>query len=305
MTSGEEPRRRIVVKKRRAFAASNRMGVWKLAYADLVTAMMAFFMVMWLLTQADLKLRSQIAMYFRSPGVLPGGAAINEELNAARSRGPKVVSGDIVVVQGEGEERVLTGRAKEIESEIRRAAAEQPDLAAVAEQMRVEVTPEGLAIQVVDQAKTLLFDVASAELKPQVVALLQRIAPVLATLQNPIEIGGHTDARPFPPGSPTSNWQLAFQRAENARRILEASGLPPGRIERVQSFADSQPLIPDDPMADANRRLSIVAIRRFPAPKADPKSEATAAAGPITDELRVPDLDAEAGAGVPKANVGR
>src|SRR6185436_1552221 len=84
VTSGEEPRRRIVVKKRRAFAASNRMGVWKLAYADLVTAMMAFFMVMWLLTQADLKLRSQIAMYFRSPGVLPGGAAINEELNAAR-----------------------------------------------------------------------------------------------------------------------------------------------------------------------------------------------------------------------------
>jgi chemotaxis protein MotB len=239
-------------------------------------------------------------MYFRSPGVLPGGAAINEELNAARSRGPKVVAGDIVLVQGEGEERVLTGHAKEIEGEIRRAAAEQPDLAAVAQQMRVEVTPEGLAIQVVDEAKTLLFDVASAELKPPVVALLQRIAPVLATLQNPIEIGGHTDARPFPPGSPTSNWQLAFQRADNARRILEASGLPPGRIERVQSFADSQPLVPEDPMADANRRLSIVAIRRYPAPKTE-----AGASGPVTDELRVPALDAEAAAGVPKADVRR
>ena len=112
MTSGEEPRRRVVVKKRRTFAANNRMGVWKLAYADFVTAMMAFFMVMWLLTQADLKLRSQIAMYFRSPGVLPGGAASNEELNDAHSRGPKVVTGDTVIVQGEGEERVLTGRAK-------------------------------------------------------------------------------------------------------------------------------------------------------------------------------------------------
>src|SRR5262252_169635 len=91
---GERPV--IIVKKRKAGHAAHHGGAWKVAYADFVTAMMAFFLVMWLLTQADLKLRSQIAQYFRSPGVLPGGAAINEELNAARSRGPKVVAGDIV-----------------------------------------------------------------------------------------------------------------------------------------------------------------------------------------------------------------
>ena len=280
--TGEEPRRRIVIRKRRTFAANNRMGVWKLAYADLVTAMMAFFMVMWLLTQADLKLRSQIAMYFRNPGVLPGGASINENQNAARARGPKIVTSDIVVVQGEGEENVLSGRAKEIEQEFERAAAEDPGLAAVAEQVRVNVGPEGLTIEVVDEARTLLFDVSSAELKPQVVALLQRIAPVLAKMENPLQIGGHTDGRPFPPGSPTSNWQLSFARADNARRVLETSGLPSGRIERVLSFADSQPLVPEDPNADANRRLSILAVRRVPAPKpAD-------ASGPVTDELGVP-----------------
>jgi chemotaxis protein MotB len=279
VTSDEAPRRRVIIRKRKGYSGHTRMGVWKLAYADLVTAMMAFFMVMWLLTQADLKLRSQIAMYFRSPGVLPGGAAINEELNAARPRTPKIVSSDAVVVAGEGEEQVLTGHAKEIEREVKRAAAEQPDLAAIADQVHVDVGPDGLTIEVVDEARTLLFDVSSAELKPSVVALLQRIAPVLATLPNDIQIGGHTDGRPFPPGSPMTNWQLAFQRADNARRVLETAGMRQGQIARVLSFADSQPLDPGDPMADANRRLSIVAVRRFP------KTPVADAGGPVTDEL--------------------
>ena len=280
MTSGEEqPRPRVIVRKRRGYAGHQRIGVWKLAYADFVTAMMAFFMVLWLLTQADLKLRSQIAMYFRSPGVLPGGAAINEEPNAVHPREPRIVSNDVVVVQGTGEEQALRGRATEIERAVKRAAAESPDLASVADQVRVDVRPEGLAIEVVDQARTLLFDVSSAELKPQVVALLARIAPLLGKLPNQVEIGGHTDGRPFPPGSPTSNWVLAFQRADNARRVLEASGLRPGQIDRVLSFADTQPLVPENPLADENRRLTILAVRRFPAPPAiDP-------GGPITDEL--------------------
>jgi chemotaxis protein MotB len=271
------------------------MGVWKLAYADFVTAMMAFFMVMWLLTQADLKLRSQIAMYFRSPGVLPGGAAINEELNAARARGPKVVSNDIVVVQGEGEELMLTGRAKEIEREVKQAAAEQPDMAGIVDQVRVDVTPEGLTIEVVDQARTLLFDLSSAELKPQVVALLETIGPVLAKLPNPIQIGGHTDGRPFPAGSPMTNWQLAFHRADNARRVLEGSGLRAGQIDRVLSFADTKPLVPENPLADENRRLSILAVRRFPAPPVADEG------GPVTDELRVPVVPPPTPPAVPKS----
>jgi chemotaxis protein MotB len=279
--NSDEPRPRQRIRKKRGYMVHNRMGVWKLAYADFVTAMMAFFMVMWLLTQADLKLRSQIAMYFRSPGVLPGGAAINEELNAARSRGPKIVSNDIVVVQGEGEERMLTGRAKEIEKEVKQAAAEQPALAGIVDQVHVDVTPEGLTIEVVDQARTLLFDLSSAELKPQVVAILQKIGPVLAKLPNQIQIGGHTDGRPFPAGSPMTNWQLAFDRADHARRVLEASGLRPKQIDRVLSFADTKPLVPENPLADENRRLSIVAVRRFPAPAADE-------GGPVTDELGVP-----------------
>jgi len=279
MTPSEAPRPRIIIRKRRDYYGhNNRIGVWKLAYADFVTAMMAFFMVMWLLTQADLKLRSQIAMYFRSPGVLSGGAAINEELNAARSREPKVVGDDIVVVQGEGEERVLAGRAKEIEQVVTQAATERTELAGLAEQVHVEVTPEGLQIEVVDQGRALPFDLSSAELKPRVVELLRRIGPVLGKLPNPLQIGGHTDSRPFPAASTTSNWQLAFQRAENARRVLEASGLRAGQVERLLSFADTDPLVPADPLADENRRLSILAVRRFAAPGPH-------RGGPITDEL--------------------
>ncbi len=279
--SSEQPRPRVIIRKRRTFGHNNRIGVWKLAYADFVTAMMAFFMVMWLLTQADLKLRSEIAKYFRSPGVLPGGAAINEEMNAARTRDPKVVTDDILVVQGEGEERVMKGRAKEIEKAVKQAAAEHAELAGIAEQVKVEVTPEGLQVEVVDQGRMLLFDLSSAELKPRVLELLRSIAPVLGKLPNTLQIGGHTDSRPFPSGSATSNWQLAFQRAENARRVLEASGLWPGQVERVVSFADVEPLDPSNPLADENRRLSILAVRRFPAPPAND-------GGPITDELTQP-----------------
>ncbi len=293
--SGEEQRPRVFVRKRRTFAGHNRIGVWKLAYADFVTAMMAFFMVLWLLTQADLKVRSQIAMYFRTPGVLPGGAAINEELNASRPRGPWVVSNDVVVLPRQAEEQAFTGRAKEIEREMKHAAAESPELAAVAGQVHVDVTPEGLAIEVVDEARTLLFDVSSAELRPSVVALLQRIAPVLAKLPNALQVAGHTDARPFPPGSPMTNWELAFRRADNARRILETSGVRPGQIDRVLSFADTKPLVPDDPMADANRRLSILAVRRHPAPAP------TDAGGPVTDELAA----GASGAVVPKQKTTR
>ena len=193
-----------------------------------------------------------------------------------------MISSDLVVVQGDGEEQALTGRAREIERELRQAAAEQPDLAPIADQVRVELASDGLTIEVVDQAHTLLFDRSSADLKPQVVTLLQRIAPVLAGLPNTLQVGGHTDGRPFPPGSPMTNWELAFRRADNARRILETSGIRAGQIDRVLSFADTRPLVPENPLADENRRLSILAVRRFPAPGRVDHG------GPVTDELAAP-----------------
>jgi chemotaxis protein MotB len=262
----DESRPRIIVRKKKGHAAHHG-GAWKVAYADFVTAMMAFFMVMWLLTQADLKLRSEIARYFRSPGILSGGAAINEEPSATASRQPKVVNDDVVVVQGDGEEQLLKGQAKQIEETLKEAAKQDPTLAALKEQVLVQVTDEGLLIQVIDKGRTLLFDLSSAELKPAVVAVLQRVAPLLGKLPNHIQVGGHTDSRPFPAGSAMTNWELSFRRADAARRVMEATGTWPGQINRVLSFADTAHLLPDQPFADENRRLSILAVREHPSPR--------------------------------------
>src|SRR5205823_2968359 len=131
--------------------AAHHGGAWKVAYADFVTAMMALFIVLWLLTQADMRLRQQIAQYFRSPGVLSGGTMITSDVNEAKSREPKVVSNDIIVVQGKGEQERLEGEAKEVQAAVARAAQENPDVAKLKDQVMVEVTDAGLVIEVVDR----------------------------------------------------------------------------------------------------------------------------------------------------------
>jgi chemotaxis protein MotB len=256
----------IIVRKKRAAHAAHHGGAWKVAYADFVTAMMALFIVLWLLTQADMRLRQQIAQYFRDPGVLPGGAVVNPEQSASKSREPKVVSQEIIVVQGDGEEKLLEGQKKAIEEALQKAAEESPEMAAIKDQVIVQVTDAGLSIQVVDKGRDLLFDVSSSKLKPALVELLKRLGDHLGHMPNPVQIGGHTDSRRFAPESGMTNWELAWERANAARKVLEANGLRPGQIHRVVGYADTEPLVPEDPLADENRRLSIVAERTSPPP---------------------------------------
>jgi chemotaxis protein MotB len=262
----EEVKPRVVVKRKKAAHAAHHGGAWKVAYADFVTAMMALFMVLWLLTQADVKLRAQIAQYFRNQGVLPGGAVINADAAAAKSREPQVVAQELIVVEGDGEQQRLESGKKAIDETIARAAQEDPDLALLKDQVIVQVTDAGLSIQVVDKGRDLLFDLSSAELKPALLALLKPLARQLGHLPNPVQIGGHTDSRPFAPQAGITNWELAFNRANNARKVLETHGLRAGQIHRVTSYADTQPLVPENPLADENRRLSILAERQGPPP---------------------------------------
>lgn len=281
---------KVVIRRKKGGHGGHHGGAWKVAYADFVTAMMAFFMVMWLLTQADLKLRSQIAQYFRNPGILPGGAIVNGEVNPFKSREPQLVAHDITIVQFEGkeqppgkpgseaeqrearatrEQKRLEQHAKQLEQAIEQAVKSTPEIGWLKDRVIIQVTDAGLEIEVVDKAKVpgldradrMFFDLSSAELKPPLVALLREIAGVLGQLPNQVQVGGHTDARPFPPESPKTNWQLSFERADAARRVMEAGGLWRGQVSRVLSFADSRPLIPDKPLADENRRLSILAER--------------------------------------------
>lgn len=293
---GGKERPIIIVRKKKKGHGGHHGGAWKVAYADFVTAMMAFFLVMWLLTQADLKLRSQVAQYFRDPGILSGGAVINPESNAAKNGNPQSLDKDLMVVQGSSddklrtgpldkedgvagltgkgpeaqlalaEEEALEGQAKAVQAEIAKAAKEDPALSGFKDQVIVQVTDAGLSIQVVDKGRQLLFDLSSAELKAPLVEILKRIAVVLGKMKNPVQVGGHTDGRPFANDASMSNWDLAFLRANNARKILDANGLRPRQVTRVLSFADSQPLVPDNPLADENRRLSILAEREHDKP---------------------------------------
>lgn len=281
---------RIVYKRRRpAHGGPHRGGAWKVAYADFVTAMMALFMVLWLLTQADVELRSEIAQYFRDPGILPGARVLTPNDSAAQSREPKVAADDVMIVHtGElddtdlrvgdephVEQERLEAQAQAIEAAVEEAAALDPRFQALRDQVLIEVGPSGLLIQVVDRAlsKDLLFDLSSSELKAPLVALLRRIGALLGQLPNPVRIGGHTDARPFRDGSGRTNWDLSFARADNARRVLLDGGLRAHQLDAVLAYADRLPLRPDAPLADENRRLSILAVRSSDASRPEPLDE--------------------------------
>jgi len=263
----------IVRVKKKGGHGGRHGGAWKVAYADFVTAMMALFIVLWLLTQADLELRQNIARYFRDASVLSGGSMLGERVENAKSQESLPLEASLSMVQGTGEDlQALRGHAKSIERMLR----ESPELAEIKKHVEVTVTNEGLEIQIIDSGEkdgaNLLFDVSSAELKPELVTLLRKLATQLGKLPNRLRIGGHTDARPFSPISRLTNWDLAFKRADNARRILEESGLRPEQVLSIEAYASRKLLKPDDPLADENRRLSVLALREQP-PKDEPKEE--------------------------------
>jgi chemotaxis protein MotB len=289
-SSSAKPQIIIKIKRKAAHGGGHHGGAWKVAYADFITCMFALFMVLWLLTQADLQLRQDIARYFRNSSVLPGGSMIGSQTSAAKSEKAHVLDASITVVQGSGEDlAALRGRAKEIQ----KALEQNPNLTQIRDNVRVQVTEEGLEIQIVDSGaegrKDLLFDVNSSALSPALQALLIDLAARLGTLPNRIEIGGHTDARPFAAGSQQSNWDLSFARANAARQIMEAHGLYPHQILRVNAYADTKLLNAEDPLADENRRLSLLA-RREDAPKAKSKSGSGDPASRLPPPIVVPGL---------------
>ena len=229
-------------------------GAWKVAYADFVTAMMALFMVLWLLASTDQQSRKEISQYFRT-GILPDG---DLSMNRAAQVKPSVI--EVSATPTPPEEASLDDRvkaAKEVSNKLVLMAKMDNELAQVIKDVRVTVKPDGVLIEAVDQGSGFLFDVASPKLTEPLERFLRTMSPVLIGIARPLEINGHTDARPFVPGSKESNWDLSYQRAEAARVIFEASGVPPAQIEGVIARGASQLYIPGDPMAPQNRRLSI------------------------------------------------
>ena len=254
--SGGGPR--IIIIKKKGGHAAHHGGAWKVAYADFVTAMMAFFMVLWLVSQTDQETRTELSDYFRT-GVFTGAPSILNGGSGIQSKG----FFDVVGSSHTQPDQITFERVSlAVRAKISQMMAEDASLKDIRDQIKVSVTEEGLLIQILDGGQNLLFESSSAELKPKLIDILERIAPVLARLSNQIQVHGHTDARPFPAGSGRSNWQLSFERADRARAILEKSGLRPGQVSGVFAHGATALMTPDDPFAPENRRLSILAVRR-------------------------------------------
>ncbi len=246
----EAARRRVI--KKVDGGHGHHGGAWKVAYADFVTAMMALFMVMWLLASTDAASRKEISEYFRT-GILPTG---DLAMNKAAQVTPSVIE-EAPTPPPPGQESMDT-ITHELKDSLARLAAVDAELADVIRNVHVEITADGVLIEAVDDGKGLLFDVSSAKLKEPLERFLRALGPMLAATKAPLEINGHTDARPFAAGATMSNWDLSYQRAAKAREVFEGAGVPATQISGVFARGSSQLYVKTDPMAPQNRRLSIL-----------------------------------------------
>src|SRR5271166_35222 len=336
----------IVIKREEIVEGGHHGGAWKVAYADFVTAMMAFFLLMWLLNATTEDRRKGLADYFSPNNVLSRtssgtgdpfgghtafdkGALVSDRGSAQVTTGLRPVveqtkdgddpvltdyhrakSGDGVgagpmaedqdaadaaddkplgqtatrpapgpggpsVVRREGAtdlgsptaaelaaatERQQKAAFEQAAQQIKDAVRSDPALADLVNQLAVDMTPEGLRIQIMDEVKLPMFPTGSAAPNERVRLLMQKVVPVLMKLSQPISVAGHTDAAPFP-GPERTNWELSAERANATRRLLVDGGLPEARIRSVTCLADRDPLLPADPLAPANRRIAILVLR--------------------------------------------
>lgn len=256
-------------------------GAWKVAYADFVTAMMALFIVLWILGQSD-QMKQSISRYFQKPGVwkeggygiLPGERTqpLEREVPIEALSSSAKAERYALIQKRKLEEQFLQQRAQNLRKKI----ATAPKLKDLANQIRIQMTGDGLRIDLPDKQNNEFFQVGSAAPKQATVELIGMIARELAALPNPLAIEGHSDSRPFSPGAAYGNWELSADRANAARRIMEKAGFPQDKIEAVRGYADRQLLIPDKPMDTRNRRVSFLMRYIIAVPEEKMEGENTA-----------------------------
>jgi chemotaxis protein MotB len=270
----------IIVKKIKKGGHAHHGGAWKIAYADFVTAMMAFFLLMWLLGSTTEGDKKGIADYFAAPlkvSLLNSGSGAGDSSSLLRGGGTdltrttgQVKKGDIeakrdtINLQALKAEQMKAERARleELKRKVEQTIAGSK-LAGMSSQIRLDMTHDGLRIQIVDEQSRPMFDSGSAIVKPYMRELLREIGSVLVEVPNRLTLEGHTDAQPFPGGERGySNWELSADRANASRRELIAGGLPEDRMLRVQGLASSSLFDRNEPNSPVNRRISIIVMNR-------------------------------------------
>ncbi len=262
-----ENHRPIVVKRKKAARAAHHGGNWKIAYADFMTALMALFLVLWILSTASETELKSIAEYFRTP--LPVAMAGGDKSTASTSAIP---GGGPDPSHSEGERKRIDQRLQtrpsdeqrillNLERRIATVVEKNPRLRDLRSQLRMELTPEGLRIQIIDTEQRPMFELGSDRVAPYMHDILMAIAPVLNELPNRISLSGHTDSLPYVGGEKGySNWELSADRANASRRELVAGGLDSDKLLRVAGMGSRVPLRETDPSDAANRRISIVVL---------------------------------------------
>jgi chemotaxis protein MotB len=270
----------IIIKRVKKGGHAAHGGAWKIAYADFVTAMMAFFLLMWLLGSTTDGDKKGIADYFASPlkVAMGGGSGSGDSSSIIKGGGTdltrsggQVKRGDVQAPRSslnlqalkENQARGETAKLEALKEKVKAALAANPKSEALLSQIRLDMTRDGLRIQIVDENNRPMFDSGSAVVKPYMRDLLRDIGIVLAEVPNRLTLEGHTDAQPFSAGERGySNWELSSDRANASRRELIAGGLPDTRVLRVQGLASSNLIDPNEPRSPVNRRISIIVMNR-------------------------------------------
>lgn len=256
----------IVVRRRKSHKHAHHGGSWKIAYADFMTAMMAFFLVMWLLASSSPLQRHQIAEYFQMPLKVALSQGNKESLSSSTIPGG---GEDMMHQQGEVFKQVLnkidreksTMNLKRAHDKLEDLIKNDPRLSDYKSNLRLSLTDDGLLIQILDSSDRPMFRVGGITLEPYMRGILQSLVPVLNELPNHISLTGHTDSLPYAGGgSGYSNWELSADRANASRRTMVAAGLSPEKFMRVTGTADIMVLENTQPDAPSNRRISILVL---------------------------------------------
>ncbi|MFC3078243.1 flagellar motor protein MotB [Phenylobacterium terrae] len=288
----------IIKKVRKGGHGEHHGGAWKVAYADFVTAMMAFFLLMWLINTTSPEQKRGIADYFApasvsettsgSGGIL-GGNALGED--GSKSSGSRAIIEDLApeaASPSEGKSTEAGSPVQDVSTEalrealqrreaaafasaaqsLRQALQEMPELAELSKHILIDQTPEGLRIQLVDQEGRSMFAEGAAQPNERARLLLRAVAKIINQLPNRISIYGHTSAN-LNLSRSEGDWQLSAARADQSRRVLQGAGVDPDRVFQVSGKATSEPLYPDDPTLAGNRRIAIVLLREAPVLPAD------------------------------------
>ena len=250
----------IIIKKKSGHGGGHHGGAWKVAYADFVTAMMALFIVLWLMNTSE-QVKKAISAYFRDPsgtGKLAGSASAG--------------TGETVSVNKDN--------MASLKDQLEQAVKRSPEFEKLKDYVQMSVTGDGLRVELIENERGMFFESGSAHPSEAAKELILQLTNELKKLPNELLIEGHTDARPFAARGDYSNWELSTDRANAARRLMEADGTRPGQIIQVRGFADQNLRLKDQPNDPSNRRISVIvryqqAVAVAPEPEA-PKPDAPA-----------------------------